>query len=199
MKKNLLFLVVGILISFLVTTTVRFITLKDHDTHYHANWAVYIDGKKFDFSDDLYQEEIASCGDHEILEPTKRVHLHNNNGDVVHVHHDGVTWGHLMSNLGFTLSPQSLIDEEGKIYTDGNGKQLSFILNGKPIANPYNTLIKSTDRLLINFGTEKETELGERFDTVANNAHEYNSKNDPASCSGEHETFWDKIKRAIIN
>ena len=69
-------------------------------THHHANWAVFVDGERMDLSADRYMEEIAACAasDEGIL-PSQRIHMHENNPDIVHVHHEGATWGALMANL----------------------------------------------------------------------------------------------------
>ena len=54
--------------------------------HYHANFAVAIDGVKYDFSPDKYMEEIAGCYKTEVDRPQDRVHLHEKNGNTIHVH-----------------------------------------------------------------------------------------------------------------
>lgn len=72
------------------------------DVHYHANIALFIDGKKVDLNDSKYMEETTKCAiDPSKQRPEDRTHFHENNGDLVHVHSAGVTWGHLMSNIGW--------------------------------------------------------------------------------------------------
>jgi hypothetical protein len=56
--------------------------------------------------------------------------------------------------------------------------------------NPANEIVKSTDRLLIWYGTGSEKEIQQRASTlVANDADEYNNKADPASC-GSNTYGW---------
>jgi len=43
-------------------------------------------------------EDIVGCSITGKISARDRVHLHENNGDTIHVHHDGVTWGHFFSN-----------------------------------------------------------------------------------------------------
>ena len=190
MKAKVLFLFIGFLMSFLLFGLIRFITFhEEKHTHHHANLAVFINGTKLDLSSDKYMEEISACYTQGVIQPKQRVHLHEKNGDLVHVHHEGVTWGHFFNNIGFAITPDYLIDDKGNIYKEDETNSLSFLLNGKPIDNPYNSLIKSEDRLLINFGPEKEAELIDtKFKEVANNASEYNHKQDPSTCSGDNET-----------
>lgn len=59
---------------------------------------------------------------------------------------------------------------------------MHFILNGKEVANPSNSLIRSEDRLLVVYGNESPENLQQEFDSVSRNAGEYNNKYDPGSC-----------------
>jgi hypothetical protein len=60
--------------------------------HYHANVAVFIDGKKWDFSREKYMEEVERCNVTKDVRPEDRIHLHDKNGDTVHVHMAASTW-----------------------------------------------------------------------------------------------------------
>lgn len=60
--------------------------------HYHANMAAYIDGKTWDFSKDIYMEEVSRCNITTDVRPEDRIHLHENNGNLVHVHMAASTW-----------------------------------------------------------------------------------------------------------
>jgi len=71
--------------------------------HYHANFALYIDGKKFDFSGDQYMEDVSKCSLGNTVYPKDRAHLHENNGNTIHVHAAGVSWEQFFSNVGFTI------------------------------------------------------------------------------------------------
>jgi hypothetical protein len=135
----------------------------------------------------------------ETILPAARAHLHNNNPDVAHVHHEGVTWGHLLSNLGFGIGEKYLVLDGGRMYTAGEGRTLKFILNGQPQLSVRNELIRSGDRLLISYGPESEEEaLRTQFPTVVSTAEEYNERPDPAGCSSAHEaTLLDRVRHAF--
>jgi len=47
---------------------------------------MYIDGEGVDFSDDKYMEDVAGCSLSGEKMPKDRVHLHENNGDTIHIH-----------------------------------------------------------------------------------------------------------------
>ena len=182
----------------LATYRLAFVPVEE-PTHYHANFALFVDGERVDLSGDEYMEEVGACKVSGTILPTGRAHLHGNNPDVAHVHHEGVTWGHLLANLGFGIGDSYLVLDGGRMYTAGAGPTLKFILNGQPQFSIRNELIRSGDRLLISYGPEKEAEaLRIQFPTVASTAEEFNGRPDPAGCSGAHEvTFWERVRHAF--
>ena len=157
-------------------------------THYHANWAIYVDGERLDLSGDRYMEEIGACSASAAgIRPEDRVHMHENNQDVVHVHHDGATWGHLMANLDMALGDEFLVAANGERFEAGDGRSLVFVLNGIPVPSVHNRVIASGDRLLVSWTSASPREVVEgEFPAVASNAPEYNEMMDPSSCSGGH-------------
>lgn len=184
-------LFVGIRLAFMPETTA---------THFHANFAMFLNGKRIDLSADKYMEDVAGCKPEYLdIQPEERTHMHNNDMNVVHVHDKGVTWGHFMANIGFAFGKNYLATDDERIYVNGQGRTIKFILNGEPVENPFNQLIKSEDRLLISFGYETIPQLmKDQYSVVASDAHEHNEHPDPGSCSGAIELgFWDKVKKAI--
>jgi hypothetical protein len=153
------------------------------DTHYHANWAVFVRGERLDLSAQRYMEDVYRCkADPTRVDPEDRVHMHNGEHDVVHVHHAGVTWGHFLSNLGFSLGDSHLFTDTQRLEST-NEETLKFVLNGQEVSSIHNLLIESEDRLLISFGRESATEVVEtQFAHVAANAAEYNLLPDPGGC-----------------
>ena len=170
-------------------------------THFHANWAVYVDGERLDLSDQRYMEEVSSCYavDGEVT-PQARIHMHEGNHDVVHIHHLGTTWGHLAGNLGIGLGEGYLILSDGTRIFDGEEGRFTYILNGRAVTSAHNELVASEDRLLISYGPETLDELGTgRFGEVATTAGEYNTREDPSTCSGSSEPLgvWGRLKLAF--
>ncbi len=52
--------IAGIMIGMLVILGIRFVSYQPpKDVHYHANFAVYVDGKQEQFSNPLLYEEIS--------------------------------------------------------------------------------------------------------------------------------------------
>lgn len=170
-------------------------------THFHANWAIYIDGERLDLSDRRYMEEVSSCYTVEgEVTPQSRVHMHEGNHDVIHVHHQGATWGHLAGNLGIGLGEGYLILDDGTRIFDGEDGRFTYVLNDLVLTSVHNELITSEDRLLISYGSESMDDLvRDRFGEVATTAGTYNMQEDPATCSGSSEPLgaWDRVKRAF--
>lgn len=199
MKQKAIFLIIGSILGILLFGFIRFFTIHEHHTHFHANFAIFINGNRVNLTDNKYMEEISSCLETKEIQPKQRAHLHENNQDTLHVHHEGVTWGHFLMNIGFNVGTDYLVDDKGVIYKSDDKNKLTFILNGSQVRSIGNELIKSEDRLLINYGSETaETLQDAQFKTVAENAHEFNLKNDPAACSGHGELgFIERLKKAF--
>lgn len=193
-------LVIGVVAGVLLLGTARFLAMPEsHAVHYHANWAVFIDGERLDLTANRYMEDIGSCSvDPTRQRPEDRVHMHEANQDVVHVHASGVSWGHFLANLRFAVGDDFLVTDRAR-YDPGDGRTLKFILNGQAIRSIANRAIGDEDRLLISFGAESEEEVAaSQFAQVASTAGTFNTMPDPASCSGPHEhTTGEKLRAAF--
>lgn len=164
-------------------------------THYHANLAIYANGQRIDLSGPKYMEDIGSCSVGQKTNARERTHLHSGVASVVHVHDDHVTWADFLKNIGFFADRTRLLTD-ATTYTQGDEEAVHFILNGKAVDDPTNQFIGDEDRLLISFGSEKESELiTTQYAQVKATAAEYNHNDDPATCKGyDHNTglkFWE--------
>lgn len=122
---------------------IRFTTYKSDDVHFHANFALYINGTKDDFKNFSFYKEVAACDVHNIDDVEARVHMHDNNPGLIHVHAHGVSWGAFFSNLGYTLGNKAVTTDAGT-YIDGqDGNSLKFLLNGEKVSSIQNKLIKT--------------------------------------------------------
>lgn len=187
------FFILGI-VSFVI---VRFLTITDNHIHYHANFALFINGERDEFESFTYYEEIQACSSENENNVKAKVHMHDKNAGLIHVHGAGATWGQFFANLGYGLSNKSIATDEG-VFADGAGDELTFILNGKLTKNLANEVIGNEDKLLINFGKDDSVTLDSRYNSIQGDAHEANTKNDPSTCSGGNsQSFADKLNSAI--
>lgn len=163
-------------------------------THYHANFWIFIDGKRVDLSADTYMEDIAACKVWTQKSPKDRVHLHENNMGTIHVHDDGVTWGHFFANIWYNFTKDILTDDQGNIFTSNDKKKLLFFLNGQQVENPFNTAISSEDVLIISYWElSQENILSQLEPQVTKDAAAYNQKDDPSTCSGNEYNFFKNL------
>jgi hypothetical protein len=184
----------GLLLGFGVFALVRFATYSPEHTHYHANFAVYINGERQEFKGMQYYEDVAACSAYEKLTPKERVHMHGQVNDSVHVHDDGVTWGAFFQNLGWNIDTDFIKTDE-KLYLQDDTNKITFILNGDDLPSITNTEIGDEDRLLISYGPYDTNVLEKQFESTAHSAHDLNQKQDPASCSGsEAPSLNDRVR-----
>lgn len=111
------------------------------EVHYHAAFAVYRDGVKVDFSGSQFMR-IEACADRGVAHTRKeelaeRAHLHDGNGQIVHVHRADVPWSVLFENINYKLPSYT------KGYVDGT--IVDDVLK-QPIA-PYERIIFFTGSL----------------------------------------------------
>jgi hypothetical protein len=182
------FLLLGVLLGVLLLGAARFTFLHPAEgVHHHANFAIFVDGQRLDLSDMRYMEDVAACAsDPAGMRPQDRVHLHNGEQDVVHVHQVAATWGDLFANLGLGLGDNFLILDDGRRFFEGEeGRTIKFFLNGQQVVEMANRPVRSEDRVLISVGPETPDQaLESQFGQVASSAGEYNAKMDPATCAG---------------
>jgi hypothetical protein len=200
--RALLLTLLGVAIGVVALAAVRWaVAPPSVPTHYHANWAVFVNGQRVDLSGSQYMEEVTACVPvGQTILPTQRTHMHEGNQDIVHVHDDGVTWGHLMANLGFGLGEDFLILHGGDRYVADGERTLKYIADGQVVLPAYNRVIRSTERLLISYGPETVEEVvATQFPQVASTAAEYNTRPDPAGCAGAAEmTLGQKLRYAFL-
>jgi len=188
LKSNWFVLAAGLVLGALIVLTIRFATYAPPaHTHYHANFAVYINGQREQFKDPSYYTEVAACSLSEHMQPEQRAHMHDNVNNVVHVHDDGATWGQLFENLGWYVGPDFVQTRDGTLYKAGGDNQLHVLLNNDDftgLSAITNQVIGDRDRLLISFGNPSEQELQKEFKSIPSTAKHYDESKDPASCAG---------------
>jgi hypothetical protein len=197
------FLLLGLVLGVLSLGMARFALVEPPPAvHHHANFAVFVDGQRLDLSGDRYMEDVTACAaDPAGVRPQDRAHLHNNEPDVVHVHHAGATWGHLFANLGMGLGDRFLILDDGRRFFEGEeGRTLKFFVNGEQVLELQNRMIRSEDRVLISVGSEAPEEaVRTQYETVASNAGHFNEVSDPAGCAGamRERTLGERLRDAF--
>lgn len=196
-RNLLLAAVAGLAVGAIGVIAVRFVTYQSEDVHYHANFALYVNGERDTFDNFTFYEEVQACEENG-NSPKVRVHMHNNENHVVHVHDSAVTWGHFFANLGYGLTNQ-LLETDDRVLVDGEtGRRLRFILNGEQRQSIANRTINDTDVLLVDYSADSDETLLARYATIPQDAQEYNHRHDPGNCAGaEGLSLWARLKRAV--
>ncbi|HSX24196.1 MAG TPA: hypothetical protein VLE74_03795 [Candidatus Saccharimonadales bacterium] len=186
------------LVGAFVIVAIRFATVKNNVVHYHANFALYINGQRDEFKNFTFYEEESACTQNDPDNVKGRVHMHDQVADLVHIHAHGVTWGQFFANLGYTLGDKVVVTDNG-VFADGaDGNQLRFMLNGQTVQTAQDRVIKSEDVLLIDYGNDSGATLQTRYNAIPRTAHAANTENDPATCSGSKPpTFTERLKQAV--
>lgn len=196
-RKILLASLAGLVAGVMLLSLFRFVFLES-PVHHHANLAVFIDGKREKFESFTYYEEVEACAADPANNAKVRVHLHQPDSDVVHVHSGGVTWAMLFANIGLSLSDRLVETGEGVFIDKANGKQLNFMLNGEKTNIIAAKNIASEDVLLISYG-DSETDLTSQYEQIKQTAGVFNKTADPAACSGrDTESVVSRFKYALL-
>jgi hypothetical protein len=124
----------------------------DTEIHYHAGFLVYVDGKLQDFSDIRYMK-INPCtveGEEEAHAPEdeqiEKAHLHEEVGDVVHVHRFEAKWKDLFTNVNFAFPP---------------GKTISGYREGTTVENILDAPIGANESVIIVVGNPAGVNLND--------------------------------------
>lgn len=197
-KRTILVGVAGALLGALTILAIRFFTYNTEQIHYHANFAVYINGEREAFKSPMYYEEVSgSCAVGKDIKPAHRAHMHDNVNDAVHVHDHAVTWGDFFMNIDWAVGPDFIRSPAG-VYLPNKetNEKITYMVNGQLVDDISTEVIKSADRLLVNFGDTSDEEVKKRFEAIASNAHHLNTTQDPAACLGNAAPTWkDRLKQ----
>ena len=198
-KTTIILVAIGFFGGLLWFTAIRFFLVQPEETHFHANFAVFINGEREDFSESTYYEEVAACTAEYENNPKGRVHMHDQINDVIHVHDKRVTYGHFFQNIGWAVSADVLATINN-VYQESDTAKLTYMLNGEKVDRIDNKMISSLDKLLVSYGPNDDVES--QYATIGNSAEEKNKYQDPSSCSGlngaGHDSFMNKLKRATF-
>ncbi len=192
-------LFIGFVSGILWFGALRFLIVHPSETHYHANFAVYINGSREEYKGFGYYEEIAACTSDYANNVKGRTHLHENINDVIHVHDKRVTYQDFFENIGWSIG-QDYIHTDSALLSNTESLSVKYVLNGEQIERIDNKIIGDKDRLLISYGPFSE-DASLQYKTVATSAAQVDAKQDPATCGGLNgpasESPSIRLKRAI--
>ena len=134
--------------------------LKEPDFHIHADLKVFLDGKELDMNADKYMEGG--------IEPEgKYIHFHTNDGQIVHMHKEGMKLSGLFSSIGMKFTKDCFVTDTKQEYCNSGSKTLKFYVNGEPNNGYENYVFRDLDRILISYGDETPEQLKIQADSIS--------------------------------
>jgi hypothetical protein len=196
-QKQLLSLGLAFFLGIFWLFAMRFVLIDKKEVHYHANFAVFVDGERLPFDRFTFYEEIESCGGDDINNPKIRAHMHDKVNHVVHVHDNGATWGHFFANLSY-VNGDTLFKTDSGTYVEDDTTEIRFLLNNEEVQTTANRHIGDEDVLLVSIGSPTDEDLQNQYEQITQDAAEYNEKDDPSSCSGGKPfTLGERLKATV--
>lgn len=135
--------------------------------HEHADFAVYLEGQKFDFKPAKYQSSETNP-----LDPD--AHLHDGNGEITHKHRKGITLGYFFGTIGMKFDGQCFATDDGKQYCNSGAKTLKMFVNGKENTQFGSYEFTDLDKILITYGDQ--TGVADQISSIGDDACLYSEK-----------------------
>ena len=137
-KKSYLWIFLGLLSILLLLVIVN---SEEKEYHVHADFKVILEGYVINFSQEQYQ----STGFNTLHDT---VHLHDNNGDVIHYHAKGINLSIFFNSLDLELI-QSCFRYKNNSYCTNETHSLEFYVNDKKVESISSYVAEDLDRILI--------------------------------------------------
>lgn len=145
----------------------------------HADFAVYINGKKANFAQPQYQSPTGQ-------EKDKAIYLRDNKGHILHKHEAGATLGRFFKSLGMEFSNTCFTFDTGHKYCNTDTNTLRLFVNGQPNDQFESYEPKDLDRILITYGP-KDTNVDEQLKAVTDEACIYSNQCPERGAAPEEE------------
>lgn len=130
--------------------------LNPDPNHTHADFAVWIEGKKIDFSQELYMSGSSKEGEDHSQDHHMSLHLHDGNGAVIHRHKPGLTLGDFFNSLpGIRYRENEFLfmDCLGCAHAEGT-YQTKLFVNGEESPEGSVYVFSDIDRIVITDTTD---------------------------------------------
>lgn len=131
--------------------------------HVHADLMLTIDGERVDLSDDAYQSSAENA-----LHPD--LHLHDNEGDILHRHAPDVTLGDFLDSIGISYESGCLARNAQETSCSDANHVLRLYVNGTHVPGIFDYVIQDEDRLLVYDGPDDQSVIETLVDTVSDRA-----------------------------
>ncbi|MEM9336834.1 MAG: hypothetical protein AAGA35_03195 [Patescibacteria group bacterium] len=138
----------------------------EDEVHVHSDFVVSIAGETIDLSDDRFMTSSTQT-----LHP--HIHLHDNNGNIIHRHEHDITLGAFFESLGFPLTNDCITTEAGVEYCTNDKQALLLFVNGVVTPSIADYVNQEEDQLLVYYGSPNAPEIPELLEAVSDESCVY--------------------------
>lgn len=132
--------------------------------HVHADFVVITNEKVRDFSSSTFTTDAT-----QELHP--HAHLHDQDGDVLHLHQPNITFAEFFESLGGQLTHDCLTLPTGETFCDDQSTSFILYVNEEPWSDPITTYVPDDlDRILLFYGDPTTALIEQYLDAVPNDA-----------------------------
>jgi hypothetical protein len=137
----------------------------DDEYHVHADFLVYLEHEKLD----LAKPEYMTTDEQELH---TAAHLHDGNGEVMHIHEKGVTFAEFITSLGFAITDTCLTTPAGEQYCETSEQKIQLYANGETVdLATYEPV--DDDQLLLYYGDPDHERISEYLKAIPDDACYY--------------------------
>ena len=147
--------------------------------HTHADFAIWIDGEMWDFTDPSYMSGVSyddESHDEEHEYHHEYLHLHDEVGHVLHRHRPGETFGLFLESLGWEFTEECLMTNTKLSVCNDEEKKIRMFVNGEemvPVQPGYE--FKDLDQILVTYGSN-DVEIEEQMGKLTEDACIYSKR-----------------------
>ncbi len=181
MKKSFIFL--GVLLTSCAFLGAKEYVANPDPSHVHADFAVWIEGEKIDFSDPKYMSGVSTdetTHDEEDEYHHQYLHLHDGIGHVIHTHKPGYLIKDFFSSIGFSMTANCMTLDSGvDICPNELGQKWMMFVRHRPLdGNDWEEMawnpdyeFQDLDQILLTFqAQDEETRIEEQKEEMTDDA-----------------------------
>ena len=167
-KNELIAFAAGVLLgSFMTFQFLSAQNSTDHqhydEYHVHADFLIYIQDEKIDLEKEIYM----TTSEQELHE---HAHLHDANGEVQHMHKEGITFAEFINSLGLNVTDECITYDGTEYCSSEEESLLLFVNNEQYEGSITNFEAMDEDRVLLYYGPYDEEKITGYMNEVKNDA-----------------------------
>ncbi len=171
--KEIISFFVGLLLGALITFQFIPNFYNDHgigghsdEYHIHSDFLFYVNDEKID----LGIEELLTSAEQQLH---SHVHLHDDNGEIVHMHKEEITFAEFLDSISITLTNDCLTFNE-QSYCSDEEEILELFVNYEPFNGPITSYVPmDDDAILLYYGANDQATIKNYLDEIKDDACYY--------------------------